>query len=187
MVRYADDFVILCESPEQAEAALAVVRDWTAQAGLTLQRADRLLQHRSASRLDPVKTRLVDARTDGFEFLGYRFQAGQRWPREKSLAKFKDTVRAKTSKTVGHGLERVIADLNPTLRGWFEYFKHSHRWTFGTLDGWTAGRLDTPTAAKHPAQAGEAAGDRATQRCGSDTLAKCLFRRTWVVLPAEGL
>lgn len=126
MVRYADDFVVLCQSPEQAEAALAVVRDWVAQAGLTLH---------------PVKTRLVDARTDGFEFLGYRFQAGQRWPRKKSLTKFKDTVRAKTGKTVGHGLERVIADLNPTLRGWFEYFKHSHRWTFGMLDGWIRRRL----------------------------------------------
>jgi len=41
MVRYADDFVVLCRSPEQAAAALEVVRDWTAQAGLTLQRADR--------------------------------------------------------------------------------------------------------------------------------------------------
>jgi len=126
MVRYADDFVVLCRSPEQAEAALAVVRDWTAQAALTLH---------------PVKTRLVDARTDGFEFLGYRFQAGQRWPREKSLTKLKDTVRAKTSKTVGHGLERVIADLNPTLRGWFGYFKHSRGRTFGTLDGWIRRRL----------------------------------------------
>ena len=83
----------------------------------------------------------MDARTDGFEFLGYRFQAGQRWPREKSLTKLKDTVRAKTSKTVGHGLERVIADLNPTLRGWFGYFKHSRGRTFGTLDGWMRRRL----------------------------------------------
>lgn len=126
MVRYADDFVVLCRTPEDAAAALAVVRDWTAQAGLTLH---------------PVKTRLVDARTDGFEFLGYRFQAGQRWPREKSLAKFKDTVRAKTKRTTGRSLAMVTAALNPTLRGWFGYFQHSRAWTFDMLDGWIRRRL----------------------------------------------
>ena len=86
MVRYADDFVVLCRSPEDAAGALALVRDWTAEAGLTLH---------------PDKTRLVDARTDGFDFLGYQFEAGQRWPRAKSLRKFKDTIRAKTRRTVG--------------------------------------------------------------------------------------
>jgi len=126
MVRYADDFVVLCRTPEEAADALAVVRDWTAQAGLTLH---------------PVKTRLVDARTDGFEFLGYRFEAGQRWPRAKSLTKFKDTIRAKTKRTAGRSLAMVIANLNPTLRGWFGYFQHSRARTFGTLDGWIRRRL----------------------------------------------
>jgi RNA-directed DNA polymerase len=126
MVRYADDFVILCRTPEDAAGALNAVTDWTASAGLTLH---------------PAKTRLVDARTDGFDFLGYHFEAGQRWPREKSLVKFKDAVRAKTKRTTGRGLAVVIADLNPTLRGWFEYFKHSRRRTFGTLDGWIRRRL----------------------------------------------
>jgi RNA-directed DNA polymerase len=122
----ADDFVVLCRSPEDAAAALAVVREWTAQAGLTLH---------------PDKTRLVDARTDGFEFLGYRFAAGRRWPRDKSLTKFKDTVRAATGRTSGRGLAMAIARLNPMLRGWFEYYKHSHRWIFRTLDGWIRRRL----------------------------------------------
>jgi hypothetical protein len=72
------------------------------------------------------------------------------WPRTKSLTKFKDTVRAKTKRTAGRSLAMVISTLNPTLRGWFEYFKHSHRWTFRTLDGW-----DTPTAAQPAAQAAE--------------------------------
>jgi RNA-directed DNA polymerase len=126
MVRYADDFVVLCRSPEDAAAALAVVGEWTAQAGLTLH---------------PVKTRLVDARTEGFDFLGYHFEAGHRWPRAKSLAKLKDTVRAKTKRTTGRSLERVIGDLNPTLRGWFGYFQHSRERTFGTLDGWIRRRL----------------------------------------------
>ena len=77
MVRYADDFVVLCRSPDDAARALAVVREWTAQAGLALH---------------PVKTRLVDARTDGFDFLGYHFEAGQRWPRAKSLAKLRHVL-----------------------------------------------------------------------------------------------
>jgi len=126
MVRYADDFVVLCRSPEDAAAALAAVQDWTAQAGLTLH---------------PGKTRVVDARTEGFDFLGYRFQAGRRWPRQKSLMQLKDTVRAKTGRTTGRSLGRVIAELNPTLRGWFEYFKHSHRGAFRSVDGWIRRRL----------------------------------------------
>ena len=126
MVRYADDFVVLCRSPEEAAEALAVVQHWTAQAGLTLH---------------GTKTRLVDARENGFEFLGYRFEAGRRWPRDKSLKKFKDTIRAKTKRTAGHSLDQIIADLNRTLRGWFEYFKHSHRATFRPLDGWIRRRL----------------------------------------------
>jgi RNA-directed DNA polymerase len=126
MVRYADDFVVLCRTPADAAEALSVVKDWTASAGLSLH---------------PTKTRLVDADTDGFDFLGYHFEPGQRWPRAKSLATFKDAVRAKTKRTTGRGLAMVIADLNPTLRGWFEYYKHSRRRTFGTLDGWIRRRL----------------------------------------------
>jgi RNA-directed DNA polymerase len=126
MVRYADDFVILCRTPADAAGALNAVTDWTASAGLTLH---------------PTKTRLVDARTEGFDFLGYHFEAGQRWPREKSLGKFKDAVRAKTKRTTGRSLTMVIMNLNPTLRGWFDYFKHSRKRTFGTLDGWIRRRL----------------------------------------------
>jgi RNA-directed DNA polymerase len=89
-----------------------VVQQWTAQAGLTLH---------------PTKTRLVDEREDGFDFLGYHFEAGKRWPRSKSRKKFRDTIRAKTKRTSGHSMTQIIADVNRTLRGWFEYFKHSYR------------------------------------------------------------
>jgi RNA-directed DNA polymerase len=126
MVRYADDFVVLCRSPEEAAAALAAVQAWTASAGLVLH---------------PGKTRRVDARNEGFEFLGYRFEAGRRWPRSKSLGKLKDTVRAKTKRTSGQSLSQTIIELNRTLRGWFEYFKHCHPRTFATLDGWIRRRL----------------------------------------------
>ena len=126
MVRYADDFVILCRSPEDAAMALTLVQQWTAQAGLTLH---------------PEKTRIVDERTDAFEFLGYRFKRRKRFPRPKSLAKMKDMVRAKTKRTSGQSLSQIIADLTPRLRGWFEYFKHSYRTTFVDLDGWIRMRL----------------------------------------------
>jgi len=126
MVRYADDFVILCRSPEDATRALAVVQEWTAEAGLTLH---------------PTKTRIVDATTDSFEFLGYRFSKGKRFPRTKSMQKLKDTIRAKTKRTNGQCLPAIIGSLNPTLRGWFEYFKHSYKTTFPELDGWIRGRL----------------------------------------------
>ena len=134
MVRYADDFVVLCRSSQEAAAALAVVQQWTAAAGLTLH---------------PTKTRLVNALEDGFDFLGYRFAAGRRRPRAKSLQKFKDTIRAKTKRTAGHSLSQIIENLNPTLRGWFEYFKHSHRSTFAPLDGWIRRRLRNIARKQH--------------------------------------
>ena len=126
MVRYADDFVILCRSPEEAARALETVQQWTAEAGLTLH---------------PTKTRIVDATSEGFDFLGYRFEGGTRRPRTKSLDKLKDTIRAKTKRTSGESLRGIIDDVNRTLRGWFEYFQHSHRWTFTRVDQWIRMRL----------------------------------------------
>jgi RNA-directed DNA polymerase len=126
MVRYADDFVILCRNPEEASRALAMVQAWTAVAGLTLH---------------PTKTRIVNAATDAFDFLGYRFEKGKRFPRPKSMQKLKDAIRAKTKRNNGRSLQVIIGSLNPTLRGWFEYFKHSYKTTFPKLDGWIRMRL----------------------------------------------
>ena len=127
MVRYADDFVILCRSEAEAEEALEEVRQWTAQAGLTLH---------------PIKTRIVNAdEQGGFDFLGYHFERGKRWPRRKSLDKLKDTIRQKTKRTHGQSLQVIIEDVNRTLVGWFEYFKHSHKTTFPSLEGWARMRL----------------------------------------------
>lgn len=126
MVRYADDFVILCNSFEDAEYALNEVQKWTDQAGLILH---------------PDKTRIVNAIDEGFEFLGYKFKAGNKFPRNKSLKIFKDKIRAKTKRTNGHSLSTIISELNEVLRGWFEYYKHSHKYTFSRLDGWIRMRL----------------------------------------------
>ena len=128
LVRYADDFVVLCRSREEAEAALAEVRDWVQANGLTLH---------------PDKTHVGDCRVSGqgFEFLGYRFEAGRRWVRKKSLDRLKGKVRDKTRRTRGDSLGRVIGDLNPTLRGWFGYFKHACHTTFAEVDGFVRRRL----------------------------------------------
>jgi RNA-directed DNA polymerase len=126
MVRYADDFVILCRSRAEADRALATVQAWVEENGLTLH---------------PTKTKIVDARTDGFDFLGYTFRGELRLPRPKSLDKLKDTLRAKTSRTNGHSLAWIVGTLNATLQGWFGYFRHCHWTVFTTLDGWTRGRL----------------------------------------------
>jgi RNA-directed DNA polymerase len=92
--------------------------------------------------LHPTKTRIVDATAPGgFDFLGYHFEQGIRRPRTKSLQKLKDAIRAKTARTRGQSLSAIISEVNRTLTGWFEYFKHSHRTTFGPLDGWIRMRM----------------------------------------------
>jgi RNA-directed DNA polymerase len=130
LVRYADDFVILCRTPEDAQRALAVVQQWTADNGLTLH---------------PTKTRIVDVRQEGFDFLGYHFQrtrSGIRhWPRPQSLGKLKDNLRTKTKRANGRSLPCIIADVNRVLVGWFGYFQHSLQTTFVSVDGWVRTRL----------------------------------------------
>jgi RNA-directed DNA polymerase len=128
MVRYADDFVILTRTREEAEAALAEVAAWVAENGLTLH---------------PEKTRIANCRKkgNGFEFLGYRFERGRRHVRKKSLDKLKETIREKTRRTGGLSLQDAVCDLNRTLRGWFGYFKHAHPAIFVELDGFIRRRL----------------------------------------------
>jgi RNA-directed DNA polymerase len=127
MTRYADDFIVQCRSEREAKRALDLIQEWVSGAGITLH---------------PDKTRLVDAtQRGGFDFLGYHFERGYRWPNDKSLKRLKDTVRSKTRRTNGHSLEAIIVSLNRSLKGWFEYFKHSHRTTFPRLDQWIRMRL----------------------------------------------
>jgi len=127
MVRYADDFVILCRTEAEAQTALAAVSAWVSEAGLTLH---------------PVKTRVVDASAPGgFDFLGYHFERGIKWPRAKSLGKLKERVRAKTARKDGRSLRAIVTDVNRTLRGWYGYFQHSKANTFAAVDGYARRRL----------------------------------------------
>jgi len=128
MIRYADDFVIMCRDGSEAQNALHKVQQLIVERGLVLH---------------PDKTRIVDTTLpgQGFDFLGYHFEGGTRWPRKKSLKKLKDTIRSKTRRSNGRSLTAITADVSQTLKGWFEYFKHSHKWTFPALDGWIRRRL----------------------------------------------
>ena len=128
MVRYADDFVILCTTAQQAHEALEQVKQWVWQNGLILH---------------PDKTHVGDCtqKGQGFEFLGYRFEAGRRWVRDKSLKSLKDKVREKTKRTRGDSLRTVIEDLGPMRKGWFGYFKHACKSMFPKIDGFIRRRL----------------------------------------------
>jgi RNA-directed DNA polymerase len=135
MVRYADDFVILCQSEQEAKEVLAQLGQWVAGAGLTLH---------------PTKTRIVNAsQKGGFDFLGYHFERGLRWPRQKSLDKFRETIRQKTGRVRSGSMEEIIGEVNRTLQGWFEYFQHSVQQVFKQEDGWVRGRLRAMLRKRH--------------------------------------
>lgn len=128
MFRYADDFVILTKDEMSARKALELVKAWTSQHGLTMH---------------PDKTHIGNCmiQGQGFEFLGYRFENGKRQVRKKSMDKLKDKIRENTRRTCGKSLAMVIESINPTLKGWFGYFKHANKRTFESLDGWIRRRL----------------------------------------------
>ena len=122
MTRYADDFIIQCQSREEAEEVLKEVEEWVEQAGLTLH---------------PEKTRIIDAsQSGGFEFLGWHFERGRKWPREKSVKGFKESLRKKTPRNLGKNLGKTIVEINRQLRGWGHYFRGGDGYIYAALDGW---------------------------------------------------
>ena len=127
-VRFADDFVAMCCDRQDADQALAMIRDWVGQHDLVLH---------------PEKTHVGNCmvKGQGFQFLGYRFEAGRRWVRPKSTKALRDKIRLLTGRTRSGRLESIIAELNPILRGWFGYFKHAHRSSFRAVDGFVRRRL----------------------------------------------
>jgi RNA-directed DNA polymerase len=127
LVRYADDGVVLCRTQRQAQAALNAVEDILGSLGL---------------RLHPDKTKIVDLREgrEGLDFLGCHFRAqfsgkvwekcGQvryylhRWPSQAAMKRLREKVRARTGRhRAGTDIRQVIAELNPILRGWGNYFR----------------------------------------------------------------
>jgi len=134
MVRYADDFVILCRSQEQAELALEEVKRFVCEAGLTLH---------------PEKTHIVDSRVKSFDFLGYSFRGKLRFPRAKSHQKMVDTIRRLTPRKSGQSLEATIAQINRVTVGWFSYFRHCTWNIFDKYDGMVRKRLRRQLLKRH--------------------------------------
>jgi RNA-directed DNA polymerase len=146
LVRYADDFVVLCRSEREATAALAAAGAILAGLGLELH---------------PGKTQVVDLRDgrEGFDFLGWHFRARvsgrllergicryylHRWPSQRAMKRIRAKVKAKTGRNrVGIRDMRVVIDeLNPILRGWGNYFRTGNAATkFIQLDRYVAWRL----------------------------------------------
>ncbi len=134
MVRYADDFVILCRTQEQAECALEEVKRFVTEVGLTLH---------------PDKTHIVDSREKCFAFLGYSFRKHLRFPREKSHRKMVDTLRRLTPRKSGEPLEYTIALINRVTVGWFNYFRHCTWNIFDQYDGMVRKRLRRQLMKRH--------------------------------------
>lgn len=129
LVRYADDFVVLCRTREHAAQVLEQVRHWCGQAGLQLH---------------PVKTRLVDmSEPGGFDFLGYHFERTAQWPRDKSMQKVRQKLHDLTLRNCGDSLAELATEtLNPVLRGWYQYFRRcTSSSAMRELDGYVRARL----------------------------------------------
>lgn len=134
MVRYADDFVILCKCESEAHKALEAVKNWMKKMKLKLSES---------------KTRIADMSKSGeyFDFLGYRFLNNKnrikRVPAPQSIKKFRNSIKPYVKRCNGHSLQCIIAKIKPILKGWFEYYKHSWKYIFRELDGWVRMRLRT--------------------------------------------
>jgi group II intron reverse transcriptase/maturase len=146
LTRYADDWAVTCRSRREAEAALRCAETILATLGV---------------QLNVRKTRIVHVRR-GFAFLGYMIKRGQRalqlpaakirsrarrgalyaYPTQKSIDRFKDSVRRKTHRRIPRSTAELIRELNPVIRGWGAYYKRAHvRRLFNQLDRWIVRRL----------------------------------------------
>jgi len=146
LTRYADDWVLTCTTETEAERALAMARRILEALGVILH---------------PEKTRIVHVR-HGFEFLGYvvrqgkkplqlpqhRMKSGARQgalyaqPNEKSRRKFKERIRALTTRRAPVSTVQLIRDINPVIRGWETYYRGAHvRKLFNQLDRWIVRRI----------------------------------------------
>lgn len=125
-VRYADDFRVLCRSRREAEAALKWIREVLTEMGLHLSQE---------------KTRIVHLE-EGFDFLGWHYRGGQRWPREKSVRRLKTRIRDKTRRKRPGPMEQICQELEPLLRGWYNFYREGNSGgTMGQISRWGRRRL----------------------------------------------
>lgn len=149
LVRYADDFVVLCATRKQAEEARTRAAQVLARLGLELH---------------PDKTGIVCLAkgAEGFDFLGFHHHKVeswrrrgkwwlQQWPSQRAMKSIRGKVKAATHRRyVGQSLEEVVAELNPVLRGWGGYFRYGNSsQKFSTIDSYVHERLAIFASDKH--------------------------------------
>lgn len=146
VVRYADDFVVFCESREDAETVIDLLRAWLALRGL---------------QLSEEKTRIVHL-TEGFDFLGFNVRlyptkdtnTGYKLrikPSKDAQKRIRAKLRAEWRRLHGANIQSVIRSLNPIIRGWAGYYRHvaaSH--TFTSLANWMYHREKRWMQRRHP-------------------------------------
>jgi RNA-directed DNA polymerase len=149
LVRYCDDFVVICPTQERAEAARDLAAATLAPLGL---------------RLHPDKTRIVCLRhgVEGFDFLGFHHRMVEswkrkgryylnKWPSPRAMASIRAKVRDGTPRGyAGRELADVVADLNLVLRGWGGYFRYGNSSRkFNSIDSYVHERLAKLASVKH--------------------------------------
>lgn len=130
LVRYADDFVILCKTVNDACYAMNMVRNIIGSIKLELAEE---------------KTGVTEYKK-GFDFLGYHFQKyygkNYKWPSNKAFKAFKEEIREKTRRQQPRNVAEVIKIMNPSIRGWGNYFRYGNsKKRFSELDSWIRMRL----------------------------------------------
>lgn len=142
LVRYADDMVIACDTPQEAETVLQALQGW---------------MQANALELNEQKTRVVNMTERGayVDFLGYRFRRtlgkGKlgRWPSPRNVQRLRAKLQPDLHRCNGKSMPEIIRRLNPVLRGWFEYFKNSSDYGFTETDGWVRMRLRSILRKRH--------------------------------------
>ena len=133
-IRYADDVVALCQSREEAERTLEVIRQTLDELGL---------------KLSPDKTRIVHL-DDGFDYLGWHYQGKQRWPRQKSTQKLRQRLRDLTRRNRPGSLRTICEELTPIQRGWVNFCRNGNvHGDCQTLDQWLRRRLRSLLRQRH--------------------------------------
>lgn len=129
LVRYADDYVVLCKNANAAIQAMRTVRAMMGRCNLELAEE---------------KTRVTDWR-GGFVFLGYHFKKyrnASRWPSIKAVKAFKEKIRHLTRRMQPRNVVMLVPKLNAVIRGWGNYFRHGNcKSRFLDLDSWLRMRL----------------------------------------------
>ncbi len=146
LTRFADDWLVTCKTRAEAQSALTFAVKVLDKLGVVLHEG---------------KTRIVHVR-HGFEFLGYKIKRGKRplklpahkiksgvkqgalyaYPRQKSIAHFKEQIRKRTRRKAPLTTKELIDELNPIIRGWGNYYRKAHvRKLFNQLDRWIRRRI----------------------------------------------